>query len=72
MSQHHKLTFCSRSLNDILLFTSPQILRQIVQVMIENDVDNDNSRTKDAKAKVLVVSSGVAVAGGGRREQLEI
>ena len=42
-------TSCSRSLNDILLFTSPQILRQIVQVMMENYADNGHSTTKDTK-----------------------
>lgn len=43
-------TSCSRSLNDILLFTSPQILRKIVQVMMESYADNDHSKIKDSKS----------------------
>ena len=57
MNQGIKFIFesTSRSLNDILLFTSPQILRQIVQVMMENYADNDHSRTKDQSYHGIVL-----------------
>ena len=67
-----KSTSSSRSLNDILLFTSPQILRKIVQVMTENYADNDHSTTKDTRSGLSWYCSAVAVAGAGRREQVEV
>ena len=60
VSHHHECSSfesppCSRSLNDILLFTSPQILRQLVQVIMNIGKMTENANKQKSNKDTNVI-----------------